>query len=292
MEADAHGLGQSICPNIPFPYLLTLRCVALVTRDPSLYGEIAATLRERRIPCVSLLPGQRIPERVAVVLTTPSEVKQVNHPHVLSVPEGGDRAALWAAVGHALHAKDLDAEIVVGIDPGPRPGYAVLSGNAVIGEGVLESPEAMVEFANHLRHRFPSRSIRHRVGSGDPVRCNRIVNGLLAHRRSVELVDEQGTTPRGHRRPRDMLAARQIAATAGRAVVFPLSVQVTEGEVANVQRLSRIGSDGRLTIPRAVAHRVLQGEMTLSEAVASAISTSNARRAGSRSEPPAQREWI
>lgn len=253
---------------------------------------MAATLRERHIPCVSLLPGQRIPDRAAVVVTTPGEASQVDHPRVLSVPEHGDRAALWAAIGHALHAKDDRAEIVVGIDPGPRPGYSVLSGNAVIGEGVLESPEAMVEFASHLRHRFPSRSIRHRVGSGDPVRRNRIVNGLLAQRRSVELVDEQGTTPRGHRRPRDMMAARQIATTAGRPVVFPLAVEVTDGEVANLQRLSRIGSNGRLTIPRSMAHRVLRGEMTLSEAVASAMRNSTARSNHSPGESPTQREWI
>lgn len=271
---------------------MTPRCVALVTRDPSLYGEIAATVRERRIPCVSLLPGQAIPDRVAVVITTPAEAGLVKHPRVLSVPEDGDRAALWAAVGHALHAKDPNGEIVVGIDPGPRPGYSVLSGNAVIGEGVLESPEAMVEFASHLRHRFPSRSIRHRVGSGDPVRRNRIVNGLLAQRRSVELVDEQGTTPRGHRRPRDMLAARQIAVTAGRPVVFPLAVQVTDGEVANVQRLSRIGSNGRFTIPRAVAHRVLKGEMTLSEALDSATDGSDAPRDPPRGASGREREWI
>ena len=260
--------------------MLTTRCVALVTRDPTLYGEIAATLRERRIPSVSLLPGQSIPSRVAVVLTTPSEAKLVRHSRVLTVPPDGDRGALWAAVGHALHAKDATAEIIVGIDPGPRPGYAVLSGSAVIGEGVLESPEAIVEFTGHLRRRFPSRSIRHRVGSGDPVRRNRIVNGLLAQRRSVELVDEQGTTPRGHRRPRDMLAARRIAVTAGRPVLFPLSVEVTEGEVANVQRLSRIGSNGRLTIPRAAAHRVLRGELTLSEAVAHAMGDARVHRSG------------
>ena len=266
--------------------------MALVTRDPSLYAEIAATLRERRMPCVSLLPGQVIPDRVAVVLTTPSEAKEVRHAHVLAVPENGDRAALWAAVGHALHAKESDADLVVGIDPGPRPGYSVLSGSAVIGEGVLDSPEAVVEFAGHLRHRFPSRAIRHRVGSGDPVRRNRIVNGLLGHHRTVEIVDEQGTTPRGHRRPRDMLAARQIAATPGRPVVFPLALEVTEGEVANVQRLSRIGSNGRVTIPKSDAHRVLKGEMTLSEAVDSAMDHIGHRPATPRKDVTSQHELL
>ncbi len=245
--------------------------MALITRDPSLYGDIAGALRERRIPCVSLLPGQRVPDRVAAVITSPGEARELAHPRILTVPEDGDRDALWAAVGEALLARPSSKEIVVGIDPGPRPGYSVLSGTSVVGEGVLETPEASVRFAEHLRHRFPSRTIRFRVGSGDPVSRNRIVNGLLAHRRHVELVNERGTTPRGHRRPRDMLAARRIAETLGREVREPLVTPVTEGEVSNLQRLSRIGSEGRITIPRSVAHRILEGELTLTEALSTSV---------------------
>lgn len=266
------------------------RCVALVTRDPSLYGEIAAALRERRIPCVSLIPGQRLPERVAAVITTPGEVDLVSHPHVLSVPEDGDRDVLWVAVGEALIARETHNELIVGFDPGPRPGYAILSGNALVGEGVLESPEAGVRFADHLRRRFPSRAIRYRVGSGDPVSRNRIVNGLLENRRQVEIVDEQGTTPRGHRRPRDMVAARRIAATTGRDVRTPLPTRVTDGEVANLQRLSRIGSGGRITIPRSMAHRVLRGELTLTEAVATSLPPNLPDGPTSRPSPSAPHE--
>ena len=266
--------------------------MALVTRDSSLYSEIAGALRERKIPCVSLLPGDRIPDRVAAVITTPGEAKHVDHARVLPVPEGGDRHALWTAVGDALLAPAGARELIVGVDPGPRPGYAVMSGTAVVGEGVLDSPEASVRFADHLRHRFPSRSIRYRVGSGDPPSRNRIVNGLLERRRRVELVDEQGTTPRGHRRPRDMLAARRIAATEGRDVYAPIPTTVTEGEVANVQRLSRIGSEGRITIPRSMAHRVLRGELTLSEAVAALSGGARTTSSPSGAEIPSPRERL
>ena len=277
---------------VPVYRPLAPRCVALVTRDPSLYSEIAGALRERKIPCVSLLPGDRIPDRVAVVITTPREAQLVDHVRVLPVPEGGDRHALWAAVGDALLAPAGAPELIVGVDPGPRPGYAVMSGNSFVGEGVLESPEASVRFADHLRHRFPTRSIRYRVGSGDPPSRNRIVNGLLERRRRVELVDEQGTTPRGHRRPRDMLAARRIAVTEGRDVYAPIPTTVTEGEVANLQRLSRIGSGGRITIPRSVAHRVLRGELTLSEALAASARSDRPASPPPRGEISSPRELL
>ena len=247
------------------------RSVALVTRDPALYGELAGFLRERRLPCVSLLPGQRIPDRVAVVLTSPEEAPRISHPNVLVFAEGGDRRALSAAVEHALEVGEDAGELVVGIDPGPRPGYAVFVGRTCIAEGILDSPEAVGAFSSQLRHRFVSRHVLFRVGMGDPPSRNRVVNALLAHHRSVELVDEQGTTPRGHRRPRDAAAARSIAHGVGRSVREHLPTTPTPGEIANTQRLSREGSGGQVTISRSSAHRVLRGEISMAEAVAQTI---------------------
>jgi hypothetical protein len=264
------------------------RSVALVTRDPGLYHELAGFLRERRVPTISLLPGDRIPDQVAVVLTSSSEAPLIAHSNVLPVGEAADRRSLAAAVRHALESADATEAIVVGIDPGPRPGYSVLAGATILAEGVLDSPESAGTFANHLRHRFPGRPVLFRVGRGDPPARNRIVNSLLEHHRSVELVDEQGTTPRGRRRPRDAAAARTIAHFRGRPVREPLPLTVTPGEIANLQRLSREGSGGRLTISRSSAHRVLQGEITLAEAVAEAMARPSRTRAAPETAPPGE----
>jgi hypothetical protein len=255
------------------------RTVALVTGDPGLYHELAGFLRERRVPTISLLPGDRIPDQVAAVLTSSAEAPLISHSNVLTVGETVDRRSLAAAVRHALESADAAEAIIVGIDPGPRPGYSILAGATLLGEGELESPETAGTLAGHLRHRFPSRPVLFRVGKGDPPTRNRIVNSLLEHQRSVELVDEQGTTPRGHRRPRDAAAARSIARSRGRPVREPIPLTFTPGDVANLQRLSREGSGGRLTISRSSAHRVLQGEITLAEAVAEALSRPGRSRA-------------
>lgn len=261
------------------------RSVALVTRDPGLYHELAGFLRERRLPSVSLLPGDRIPDSVAVVLTSFEESREIAHPRVLPVAEGGDRRALGAAIVHALGAGEPSEELVVGLDPGPRPGYAILCAGASLGEGVLDSPESVGTLAVQLRHRFPARHVVFRVGSGDPPARNRIVNALLERQRSVELVDENGTTPHGHRRPRDALAARRIGGARGLPVREPLVATITAGEIANVQRLSREGSGGRVTISRSSAHRVLRGELSLAEAVDQAIRR-NESGAGRREPRP------
>ncbi|MCI4340280.1 MAG: hypothetical protein L3J73_03315, partial [Thermoplasmata archaeon] len=98
------------------------RHVALATRDPALYAELADVLRERRIPSVSLLPGDRVPDRVVAVLTSVAEAASISHPLVIAVPEDGDRTAIWAEIASALSASDPSGDLVVGIDPGPRPG--------------------------------------------------------------------------------------------------------------------------------------------------------------------------
>ena len=242
--------------------------MALATRDPVLYAELAAVLRDRRMPVVSLLPGDRIPDVASVVLTSESEASRIAHRHVIAVPLEGDRTGLWAEVKSALSAHDGSAELVVGIDPGPRPGYSVLEGSECIAEGVLESPEDVGRLGRHLRRRFPSRPLRFRVGSGDRPDRDRIVNALLELRRPVEVVDEQGTTPRGRRRPRDAAAARAIARSRGRPIHGPALLTITPGEIANLQRVSREGSGGQFTLPRRVAEGVLRGEITLSDALA------------------------
>jgi hypothetical protein len=261
------------------------RSVALVTRDPALYGELAGLLRERRWPAVSLLPGQRIPEHVAVVLTSAAEARTISHQRVLAVALDGDHRALGAAVEHALESGDAREEIIVGIDPGPRPGYAVWVGSSCLGEGNLDSPEAVTPFASQLHHRFPSRHVLFRVGAGDPPDRNRIVNELLAHHRAIEVVDERRTTPRGHRRPRDAAAARSIARIPGDAVRERIPLTFTPGEISNMQRLSRERSGGRFTIPRSSALRVLRGEVSLSDAVDAGFSPHPLHRTDGSPEP-------
>ncbi len=241
-------------------------------------------LRERRIPSVSLLPGDRVPDRVVAVLTSESEADSISHPVIIAVPPEGDRTAIWAEVASALAANDTPGDLVVGIDPGPRPGYAIFEGTSLIGEGNVDAPEEVARLGSNLRRRFPSRSIRFRVGSGDRLARDRIVNALLPLRRPIEVVDEHRTTPRGHRRPRDAIAARAIARASGRRVHGRALLTITPGEIANLQRLSREGSGGQFTIPRGLAEGVLRGELTMSDALAE-----GARRYGRPPSVPSTR---
>jgi len=215
---------------------------------------------------LSLLPGERIPSSVAVVLTSPEEARIISFPRVIPVGPGGERSVLWAA-GEGMLQGTPTQELVVGIDPGPRPGYAVLSGEVSLAQGNLDSPEAVAMFGRHLQRRFPEASVVYRVGSGDRTARDRILQVLWGLRRPVEIVDESGTTARGRPRPRDPASAERIARARGQRVHEPASVRATPGEVANLQRVSRQESGGHFTLPKALAVEVLEGRLSFSDAL-------------------------
>jgi hypothetical protein len=245
---------------------LNERWVGLVTRDPLLYGDLASYFRERRIPTLSLLPGARIPERVAVVVTSAAELPEVTFPHTV-VAEPGDLTTVGVAVREALRGGGGTRTLVLGVDPGPRPGFALLDDRrACLTQGTAEDPENVARLVRRLKEDFPRLPLTIRVGDGDPPSRARILNALAPLGCPVELVDEVRTTLPG-RRQNDPLAAKAIAATPGRRVAGPATWRITRGAVANLQRISREASGGRLTISRALAASVLRGSLPLGEAI-------------------------
>jgi hypothetical protein len=259
-----------------------------MTRDAAIYAELAGLMRGRGFPLLSLLPGDRIPERVAVVLTSPAEARSIRHPAVIPVGEEPDRASVLAAVAHAYGRKDSRGELILGIDPGPRPGYAVLVEGQCLVEGTLARPEESCELARGLAERFPNRDLRIRIGSGEPIARHRIVKALWELHRPIELVDERGTTPRGPRGERDPIAARRIACGRGPVLREPTPMRITAGEISNLQRQSRESSGGHLTISRALASRVLGGELTLAQALEQGRHRSRSEGAGGPTAPSAR----
>lgn len=255
--------------------------MALVTRDPALYAELAPALRDRGIRTISLLPGERIPERAVAALTSSEEASKLRHTHVIGLAPDADRTPLWAALEGLFRSADHQ-EVTVGIDPGPRPGFAALLGSAVVAEGNLETPESVARLGQQLKRGFPGRTLRFRVGRGDRPARDRIVNALEPLHPTIELVDERRTTPRGRRRPRDATAARLIATTPGQTVAGRIPLVITPGDIANVQRISREHSGGRLTISRSAADRVLRGEITIGEAVGAQASAAPSGHADRR----------
>ena len=238
------------------------KVLGVMTEDFRLYHDLVAELKAREIPFVSLSFSRRIPENVGVIVTSPKEGDRIRRPHVVADADVGDAIARALQV---LRGKTRWEEVLVGIDPGAEPGVAVVGDGQVLATYHAPSPEGVAGILRQALVTFPSLRRRVRIGHGDRTNRNRILNALARDGLPTEIVDEAGTTDRTHEA--DIDAAIKIAFVPGVRAAPPYDVEPTPGEVREIQRRSRVTSEGGVTISKELATRVARGEITLDEAV-------------------------
>lgn len=157
-------------------------------------------------------------------------------------------------------------QLIVGIDPGPRPGCAFFADGMLLGKRELESiEEALDHIVNLVQHTRPS-SVLVRIGHGSPVHRDRLLNHVISLGYHVEIVNEHRTST-GQPRHAHGSAALKIAMLQGKATHEQRTVSTTPGELRNLQRISRRRSKGQLTISLSTALLVSQGKLSMEEAL-------------------------
>lgn len=218
-----------------------------------------------------------LPDRDAWWFGTPEEVKQHGGRGVgVDVDTVDEAVSRWLRVVNKL---DNIEEFLIGIDPGPRPGCAWFGDEKLLGKSVHESIEATVRaLIGHIESYAPRRVLV-RIGHGSPLHRDQLVNAFLLRGYPVQQVNEYRTS-QGTARNAHANSALKIARMPGQPVVEWREVEPSEGEVRNIQRISRRRSRGSLTISAHLARRVSQGEMTLDEALAKAGYSSSGTSTG------------
>lgn len=241
------------------------KVLGILTEDFRLYHDLVAALKARDIPFASLSSAEVIPREVGAVLTSASEASKVRFSEVVPVEDldGAIAKALQIVRGHRAWR-----ELVVGVDPGFEPGVALVGDGEVIDTRLAPSPEAVAGLVRTALLAFPAERVRLRVGHQDPTHRNRIINALSPLGLPVEIVDEKGTTPRVPSPTPDTDAAVEIARGRGVRAARYYAVEPTPGEVREIQRQSRLSSEGEVTISQDLARRVARGELSLPEAIA------------------------
>jgi hypothetical protein len=240
--------------------------IVVATADFELYHEAVASLRERGVTFTTVEPGAEFPEGTRVVLTGPDDRLDDVDPDVtvVSVPAAEVRRGVEEALAALRGGR---GRTVVGVDPGTRPGIAVLSGDVVV--AVFHVP--LADAVDVVREEVADAAdALVRVGDGARLQSARLVNELVAADVAVELVDETGTTPylgTGARGMADVLAAVNIARIPGERVEGR-EVEPTEGELQRIKDESHRRSEHGLTIPESLARRVAAGDLSVEEALA------------------------
>lgn len=249
-----------------------MRLIGLMTKDPRTYFETLKVLRDQGLEFISLDFSEPTPANVAVVITAESEKDKVHFDRVVT---DHDPAAAVARARMMLHAEKAVRDIVIGIDPGVRPGFAVLGDGAVLARSLANTPESVGGMVEDVLREYPTAKVVVRIGNGDRTNRNRIFNRLWDEGLRLEIVDESNTTTESKTPDED--AAVEIAMTPGYRPGKRQETNPCLGEIRNIQRISRLESGGSLTVSRELARKVAVGELTLAQAIEQMKSTGSER---------------
>ncbi len=240
-----------------------MRIVGVLTEDSRRYFDILTALRSEGLKHVSLDFSEPLPANVVVVVSTEDERHRIPSDKVVTDPD--PCIALEKVKNFLAGEKDLTT-LAIGIDPGNRPGIAaVASDGTTLMRMQAPDPEGVLPLVDEVANRYSSSELVVRIGNGDRTNRNRIFNKLWDCGYSVEIVDERNTTKRSKTPDED--AAYEIALTPGYAPGERQDVSPLPGEIRNIQRLSRLQSEGKLTVSRELAEKVASGKMSMEGAI-------------------------
>lgn len=243
---------------------IALPVIVVATTDFEVYHGVVTALRERDATFTTVEPDEPLPDGTTVVIRSPDDDGRADDAEDVTVVvarPGDPRPAVEAALSAGRAG---GGRRVVGIDPGERPGVAVLDGDDVV--AAFHVPLADVPSVVRREIEGAVDPVV-RIGDGARLRGSRVIDALDDGR--VELVDETGTTPHlgtGARGMGDVLAAVNIARREGEPVT-DREVEPTAGELTAIKSASRERSADNREISAALARRVAAGELSLEEAL-------------------------
>jgi hypothetical protein len=240
-----------------------MKIIGILTSDFRIYYELIKTLKVRDLSFASLSFDEPIPLNIGVIITTEDEKESIDFPNL--VVAGKDIELTIDVATRILKGKEKFNRLIIGIDPGKRPGVAVIGDDEILSTAQVSSPEKVRSVVERVIKSYPSEDTIVRIGHGDTTHRNRIINSLSRFNLKVEISDETKTT-RISDSP-DIDAAIDIALKSGIVAKKKYKVEPTEGELRDIQRRSRIESKGRVTISKEEAKKVAKGELTLKEAI-------------------------
>ena len=246
--------------------------IVVATADFEVYHDVVGELRDRGVAFTTVEPGDDLPDGTAVVVTGPGEREAVEvvdvagddgaGVHVVEAEPDAPRRAVETALAYL---RGGEGRTIVGVDPGRKPGIAVLAGDVVVAAFQVPASDAADVVSEEVAGEADAVV---RVGDGARREGAKVIGGLQDVR--VELVDETGTTPylgTGARGMGDVLAAVNIARIEGEPV-DSREFEPTAGEIQRVKDRSRELSPDNRAVDTALARRVARGELDVETALA------------------------
>ena len=253
-----------------------MKILAVATDNFKFYYDIVKELKQRDIPFVSLSATDKIPKNVDVILTTEKEADAIDFDNIVKVEEDvrkGVREALSILSGKLSYN-----HMIIGIDPGTKPGVALVGDGKILETEYAESPEDVRDIVENYIDGYNFKRMTIKIGHGDKTNRNRTINSLDGLAVRKEIVNEDDTTILSEKP--DLEAAKKIALTQGQLLSGTYEIHATDGEMREIQRRSRIKSLGDITISKKLAKKVVEGDLDLKQAIKKQKDKSNKENEG------------
>ena len=245
------------------------KLIGLLTDDFKLYHALVTKLKEFDRPFVSLSKAEvpHLPRNVGVLITSEKLGREVEFGNKVVCANVKDVDFAIEKAMDILRGARVYRELVVGIDPGEKPGIAVMGDGELLSTFTTRRPGEVADIVSKALSTYAHGRSRIRIGHGDKANRNRIVNCLAVEGLEADVVDEKSTTRRGSADldDPDIAAAVRIAQT--KRLARSRESSPTRGEVRNVQGRSRRLTDGRMTISKELAKLVAGGSITMKSAI-------------------------
>jgi len=247
----------------------TYKTIGIYTKDFRLYHDLVNGLKKRNVSYVSLTSLQHIPHRIGVIITSHAALHEVNTPKVVAADAYKTIDHAIDKAMHLLIGKELYHTIYIGIDPGEKPGIALVGDDILILKTQVKTPENVIKTVKRFIKEYPAHEYLLRIGHGSLLIRNRIINSLIPLKIPIEIVNESKTTSsqQTQRTNRDKEAAAAIALLKGGRVQRRLPLKPTRGAIRNIQEKSRTLTNGQFSITQQQARLVLEGKLSLHEAI-------------------------
>ena len=171
--------------------------IAVATVSGRAYYWLVNELNKRRIPFLSLIPGENIPPSIKVVITTKDEKERIDHPYVLIYDPEENPSIIIDEALRIIKNKKVYEEVVVGVDPGKTFGVAVLGDGEILEKKEQLSLEMAIDLILTTINRHPARTYRIKIGDGVPELAEEIASRLelsIPKNAILEIVSEKSTS--------------------------------------------------------------------------------------------------
>ena len=246
-----------------------MKTIGIYTKNFSLYHDLIDVIKKRKLSYVSLISLRNIPSKIGVIITSHNELHDIKTQKAIA-------ADIYENIDHAvdialqiLIGKEIYTNIYIGIDPGEKPGIAIVGDGILLQKKSIDSPDGVPKLVSRFLKEYPSNEKLIRIGHGSIIIRNRIINSLIPLDIPIEIVNESKTTSsqQTKRSERDREAAAAIALLKGGKVKKHLPLKPKKGDIRKVQEKSRIITDGIFSISEKTALDVLVGKISLEEAI-------------------------